>query len=178
MEAVGFAVAISGLIDATTKGIQYLNDVKNAPKERAKLAREVASLLPLLMDLSDQVEDTKSTDPWFGGLQSLGGDHGPLMEFKEAMEELAVKSKPAAGIKKIPRSLCWTLDKNEVNSLLSRVERLKTRIGLVLQQRHLYGPKTSFQTALTHSLQQTISGNEKGHRWTRSYYAGCCCRCT
>lgn len=158
--AMGFAAAILQLIDVTTKAVKYLNHVKDAPKEQAKLAREVASLLPLLIDLRYEAEEAKSTEPWFGGLQSLGGVYGPLMEFKETMEKLAAKLEPTTGIKKISRSLCWTLDKDEVNGILSKVERLKTLVGLVLQRDHLYGLKTFFQTAMTHMLQQIVSGNE------------------
>lgn len=152
VSALGLAAAILQLIDAATNAVKYLNDVRDAPKERAKLAREVAGLVPLLTDLKYQAEETKSIDPWFDGLQSLGGDHGPLTEFKEALEKLAAKLKPVTGIEKIARALCWTLDKNEVNGFLARIERLKTLVNHVLQKDHLYGPKASFQTVLTHLL--------------------------
>ena len=69
--ALGFAAGIVQLIDATSKAINYLNDVKDAPKDRARLARETAGLLSLFTDLRYRVEDTNSTDPWFVGLRSL-----------------------------------------------------------------------------------------------------------
>ena len=135
--AIGFAANIVQLIDATSKTISYLNDVKDAPKDRAKLARETAGLLSLLIDLRYQVEDTNSTDPWFTGLQSLGGEGRPLEEFKRAMEELAEKLIPTSAVKKFGRALRWTLDKKEINTILSKIERLKTLVGLALQKDHL-----------------------------------------
>lgn len=48
---VGLAASIVQLIDATTTVIKYLNDVKDAPKDRATLAREGSGLLALFTDL-------------------------------------------------------------------------------------------------------------------------------
>ena len=59
--AVGFVAALVQLIDITSKAVRYINDVKNAPKSRAKLAREASGLLSLLIDLRYRVEDVEST---------------------------------------------------------------------------------------------------------------------
>ena len=53
------------------------------------------------------------------------------------MEELAEKLTPTSGVKKFGRALCWTLDKKEINTILSKIERLKTVINLALQKNHL-----------------------------------------
>ena len=134
---VGLAAGIVQLIDAITKAIKYLNDVKEAPKDRATLAREATSLLILLTDLRYRVEEAKLTDPWLTGVHSLGVEGGPLDQFKEAMEELARKLKPETGIKKFGRTLLWTLDKNKINDIISKIERLKALVGLALQKDHL-----------------------------------------
>lgn len=57
---VGFLAAVVQLIDVTSKVVNYFNDVKDAPKDRAKLAREAANLLPLFTELRYRVEETKS----------------------------------------------------------------------------------------------------------------------
>jgi hypothetical protein len=135
--AVGLAASIVQLIDTTIKVIGYLNDVKDAPKDRATLARESTSLLTLFTDLRYWVEETTETDPWFTNIRSLGVKGGPLDLFKEAMEGLVTKLKPEAGIKKFGRALIWTLDKNDISNILSKIERLKTLISLTLQKDHL-----------------------------------------
>jgi hypothetical protein len=135
--AVGIAASIVQLIDTTTRVIRYLNDVKDAPKDRARLAREATSLLTLLTDLRYRVEETKSTDPWLTSVQSLGLEGGPLERFKEAIEELVRKLKPGSGVMKFGKALLWTVDKNEISNILSKIERLKTLIGLALQKDHL-----------------------------------------
>jgi hypothetical protein len=138
---VGLTAGIVQLIDATMKAIKYLNDVKDAPKDRAMLAREAISLLALFTDLRSRLEEAKSTDPWFTGVRSLGVEGGALDQFKEALEELARKLKPEGGIKKFGKSLFWTLDKSDISCFLSKIERLKTLVGLSLQRDHLWVPK-------------------------------------
>jgi len=72
---------------------RYLNDVKNAPKERAQLALEAANLLPLLNTLRDQVENADPNDPWIESVLELGGPGGPLELFKRTMDQLKRKLK-------------------------------------------------------------------------------------
>ena len=72
---------------------RYLNDVKNASKERSKLLEEAANLLPLLNSLRDQVENASPNDPWMESVLELGGPAGPLELFKRSMEQLQRKLK-------------------------------------------------------------------------------------
>ena len=133
----GFLAAVVQLIDVTSKVVNYFNGVKNAPKDRARLAREVTGLLLLFTDLRCRVEEvTTSTDSWFTGLRSLGEERGPLMEFKNAMEDIADKLAPATTMN-LGRALRWTLDKKEIDAILSKIERLKALVGLALQKDHL-----------------------------------------
>ncbi|KAI9774337.1 MAG: hypothetical protein M1840_004231 [Geoglossum simile] len=138
---VALAASIVQLIDATTKALKYLNDVKDALRDRATLAREVTSLLPLLTDLRYKVEEASSThDPWFAGVRTLGVEGGPLDQLKDTMVDLTKKLKPETGAKNIckrlARTLVWTIDKGQINNILSKIERLKTRVSLALQGDH------------------------------------------
>ena len=134
---VGFVATVVQLIDVTSKAVNYFNDMKDAPKDKAKLAREATNLLPLLTELRYRVEDTTATDPWFTGLKSLGREGGPLIEFETAMENIVDKLTPATSVMNLKRILRWPFDKKEVDVILSKIERLKTLIGLALQEDHL-----------------------------------------
>ena len=134
---VGFVAAVAQLIDVTSKVVNYFNDVKDAPKDRAKLAREAAGLLLLFTDLRFRVEETTSTDPWFIGLRSLRGEGGPLMEFKGAILDVALKLAPSTGVMNLKRVIRWPFDKKEIDTILLKIERLKTLVGLALQKDHL-----------------------------------------
>lgn len=98
--AVDFRALIVQLIDVTSKVTTYFKDVKDAPKARAKLAREATKLLVLLTDLRNRVEKNISTDPWLRGLMSL---REPFMKLKSAMEDIADKLAPATSLKKVLR---------------------------------------------------------------------------
>lgn len=135
---VSLVAAIVQLIEATSKVISYFNTMKNAPKDRAKLVREAYSLLTLLADLRDQVEENNSsTNSWFTGLQSLGEEGGPLMQFKNAMEDIANMLAPTTDFARVRRVVRWKSDKKEIDAILSKIERLKSLIGLALQKDHM-----------------------------------------
>ena len=113
----------------------YLNDVKDAPKERAKLASEVACLYPLFIRLKYRMDEAKVGDKWYESTRTLlGGSNGPLDQFRNALSDLAGKLVPAAGLKGFGRKLIWTLDKKECMDILAKIERLKTLTGLALQE--------------------------------------------
>lgn len=59
------------------------------------------------------------------------------MEFKSAIEDIANKLAPAPRVVKLTRVLHSTLDKREIVALLSKIERLKSLVGLALQKDQL-----------------------------------------
>lgn len=78
------------------------------------------------------MEETASTDPWIAGLQSLGAEGGPLMEFKIVMEDRASKLAPAASVVSVKRVFRWPFEKKEIDAILTRIEQLKTLVALAL----------------------------------------------
>jgi len=124
-------------LSLTKKPLRHPSDVKGTPKDRARLAREITSLLALMTDLRYCVEEATSSEPWFTSVRALGVEGGPLSQFHEAIEILAAKLKPESGLKGFGKALVWTLEKNDVLEILSRIERLKTLITLALQNDHL-----------------------------------------
>ena len=131
--AVGLIASIAQIIDATTKVLRYLNDVKNAPKARARVAQEASLLLALLTNLRYRLEDTNAKDPWVQRVMTLGMAGGPLDQFGEALEELAGKLQSSGTAKLVGKALSWHFEKKEVDDFLNRMERLKSFIALALQ---------------------------------------------
>jgi FtsZ-binding cell division protein ZapB len=139
MDPLSLTVSIAALIGTTTKVLGYINDVKTASKERAKLASEVTNLLVLLTSMRYKVEEIEQEkNRWYDSIRSLlGGANGTIDQFRSILEELAGKLAPATSLKKFGRALIWTLDKKECIDILDKIERLKTLIGLALQEDHL-----------------------------------------
>ncbi len=136
--AVGLAASVAQIITATTQVVGYINDIRDAPNIRARLAIEIASLTTVFTSLRYRVEELTSSDPWLLGVRSLGVENGPLGQFKEAMELLAEKLKPQSSFKKFGSKLLWTLDKKEIFDILSRIDCIKSLVGLALQRDNLW----------------------------------------
>ena len=123
------------LIELTLEAVGYINDVRKAPKTRARLAREATNLLTLLTDLRYRLEDVEtSADPWFHGVRSLFIQGGALQLYKEDMEAIAKKLNPRRGRTKFVSCLDWPLVVKDVDAILVRIERLKTLIAVALHQ--------------------------------------------
>ena len=137
LSALGLAVNIAQVIDGVTKIVGYINDVKDAPKDRARLARECTSLLEYLVDFRYRVEEASANDPWYTSARLLAGQDGPLIEFVEELEIMKAKLKPQKGLKKVGKSLIWTVDMRYINKFIQRVERLKAFISLARQKDQL-----------------------------------------
>lgn len=83
------------------------------------------------------MEEANPKDAWYGRLLSLGGEGGPLNQYKQAMENLAERLKPKSAVKDLQRRLKWTLEKKHIKETLDEIERLKALIGLALQEDNL-----------------------------------------
>ena len=133
VSAIGLIASLAQLIDATSKTLRYVNNVKNAPKARAQVAQEASLLLALLTSLRYRVEDIDAGDPWVQGVLTLGIANGPLDQFKEALESLARRLHNSGTAKSIRKALVWQFEKKEIDELLGKMERLKSFINLALQ---------------------------------------------
>ena len=114
----------------------YLNDLHNAPKERAQLAQEILGLLSLLITLKDKVENADPASPWFCRLHSLGQPGGALDLYKQRLDELAILL-AKVGSKSPGKDLFWSFDKKRIRDALTMIERLKSLINIALQEDNL-----------------------------------------
>ena len=119
--AIRLLASIVQVIDTTATAVQYLSDVRKAPKDRARLAQEATNLLSLLTTIRYKVEEANTVDPWFTSIRSLGVPNGPLDQFKAAMEDLARKLQPESRLKKSGKDLIWTIDKKECSEILTKI---------------------------------------------------------
>lgn len=130
---IGLIASLAQLIDAASKTLRYLNNVKNAPKARAQVAQEASLLLVLFTSLRYRLEDTDAQDCWVQGVLTLGTANGPLDQFKEALESLATRLHNSGTGKSVGKTLMWHFEKKEIDELLGKMERLKSSINLAVQ---------------------------------------------
>ena len=129
---LGLVASIVQLIDATSKVIKYINEVKDTPKERETLAQEAANLMPLLMTLKQRA--SSSDESWFSAVRLLGVPEGPVPQLQTAMEQMGTTLKKRR--KRRGGDLLWPSDEKECIVILSKIERMKSLIALALQDDH------------------------------------------
>ncbi|KAI9766598.1 MAG: hypothetical protein M1840_006409 [Geoglossum simile] len=136
MDPLSVTASIIATLQLTSKVIEYLNDVKDAPKDRAHCAIEASNLYNLLTALRYRLEEGTSNEPWNTAVRALGVKNGPLDQYKLMLEQLQTKIKREAGMNRVGYCLLWKFIKEEVMEVLARIERLKTLVQIALEMDH------------------------------------------
>ncbi|MCJ1402435.1 hypothetical protein MMC11_005655 [Xylographa trunciseda] len=131
MDPLSLAASITALLQLTSTVVGYLNNVKEASKERAQVAVEASMVYSLLTSLKYRVEDADPDDAWYTAVRVLGQENGAIDQYQAALELLAANLDTRHGTK-IGRALMWKFDKVEIMGILSKIERLKSLISVAL----------------------------------------------
>ena len=165
MEPRSVTASLIAILQLTTTVAQYLNDLKDAPKEYHRSGSEVLNLRSLLVKLLYRLEEGETTkheshhrnssngikqgeltpsapnlddiEPWYAAVEALNIKNGPIDQYKRALEQLQSKIGPGTSTHDIKKRLLWTFIKAEVTSTMARMERLKTLISIALEMDHL-----------------------------------------
>lgn len=137
MDPLSMTAGIIAVLELTATVINYLNSVKDAPKDRATCATEASNVYNLLINLRYRLDGATTHDPWFTAVRGLAIENGPLDQFKTALEQLMSRLAPADGLKGFGQALTWKFHKTEVENILSRIERLKVLTQIALEMDHL-----------------------------------------
>jgi len=137
MDALSVAASIIAVLQLTGEVIKYLNDVKDATEECQRCTTEASNLQSLLINLLYHLNQRKAGDTWYTTVRALNVENGPLDQYKQALEELRSRVETQSGIQKVKRRLLWKFSKEEVASILARMERLKSLVSIALGMDHL-----------------------------------------
>ena len=137
MEPLSATASIIAVIQLSRKVLGYLNDVKDASKERANCTIEVSNLHSLLTSLRFCFEEGSTDTRWYTAVRALAVENGPLDQFNQALKLLENNMTDGSRTKKAANSLVWKFKKGEIASILQRIERLKTLVEIALHIDHL-----------------------------------------
>jgi hypothetical protein len=137
MDELNVAASIITVLQLTGAVIGYLNDVKDAPKECQQCTIEASNIQNLLINLRYRVEKGQAGDPWCTAVRDLNIKNGPLDQYKQALEQLRSRVEIQDGVQKVKRRLLWKFSKEEVKSILARIERLRSVVMVALEMDHL-----------------------------------------
>lgn len=111
-----------------TKGlIIFIQDAKNAKNEKQKVKSEAAHLFVLLDLIYGTLNTSSDKSVCPEGLRTLDAADGPLEEYNDVLRNISTNTSGTkwAVIK-------WSKDKKEVESLLRRMERLKSHLNAII----------------------------------------------
>jgi hypothetical protein len=131
------AASIIAVLQLTGTVIGYLNDVKNATKECQQCTIEASNLQSLLVNLRYRLEQGHTGDPWSTAIRALNVENGALDQYKLALEQLLSKVEIQDGVQEVKKRLLWKFRKGEVESIVERMERLKSLVSIALEDDHL-----------------------------------------
>src|SRR5579862_8185400 len=114
MDPLSITASIFAILQLTSKVIEYLDDVKDAPEDRAQCAIEASNLYNLLTTLRYRLEEGASNKPWNAAVRALNVKNGPLDQYKLLLEGLQAKILREGGINKVSHFLLWKFVKEEV----------------------------------------------------------------
>jgi hypothetical protein len=137
MDGLSVAAGTIAVLRITGDVIGYLNNIRNAPKECQQCMIEAINLQSLLVSLRYRLEQGQTGDPWFIAVQALNVQNGPLDQCKQALEQLLSKTDIQDSIQRLKKRIVWNFKKEEVASILARMERLKSVISFALEKDHL-----------------------------------------
>ena len=133
-DPLSISASIIAILQLTTSVYRFVSDVKGAPSELARLRDGIGSACTPLYMLRDRLENN---DQELTSVYLLGGPDGPLNQFRKLLEQLVSRLAPKEGrwkdLDEFRKTLVWPFKKEEVQALLSAMERQKSVFHLALQ---------------------------------------------
>lgn len=121
MNPLSATASIIAILQLSSKVLGYLNDIKNASKDRAKCTVEILNLYTFLFSLRCRLEEGSSNERWYTKVRALRVEDGPLDQFKQALEQLQAKLTGGGALKKAADALVWKFSKEVTNGALDQV---------------------------------------------------------
>ena len=112
--------------------------MKGALKDRQRILSELYNVSSTLLVLEEQASQVQQGDVWSSTLLSLNRLNGPIEQFKTALEHLEKKLAPVEGWRKLGKKIAWPFQKEEIEEILSVLERQMPLFNLARQNDHMY----------------------------------------
>jgi hypothetical protein len=137
MDGLSVAASVIAVLQLTSEVIGYLKDLKDAPKDCQQCESEASNLHGLLINLLYHLNQRKTGDTWYTAVRALNVENGILDQYRQALVLLQSRVEIRDGIQKVKRRLLWKFNKEEVASILVRMERLKSLVSIALEMDHM-----------------------------------------
>lgn len=164
-DPLSITASIIAVLQLTQEVIKFCEDIREADSNATRLRNELSSTNEILYQLlssaamnaqshpvlrqdSGQIhaKSAKRAPKNLGGqlsipsrtLNMITQKGGPLDQYSECASVLKKKLAPQTGIQKARTAINWPFQKDEINTLIARIERFKTLFMLTQQEDHVY----------------------------------------
>ena len=137
MDPLSITASIITIVQLSCEVVEYLHNVKDAPKECRRCVIEVSNTQTLLISLRYRLEERQPDDAWFNEVRKLKDPGGPLSQYQQALDELRSRIEIQDALQGVRRRLLWRFSKKEVSNILAKIERLKSLISIALENDYL-----------------------------------------
>ncbi|GAB7324416.1 hypothetical protein MBLNU13_g08350t2 [Cladosporium sp. NU13] len=137
MDPLSITLSITALLKLTKDVGLYVKEAKDASDERKKFVRETSGLSGMLTTLIDFVNEEDPDSPWLFAVLELVAKDGLFDQFALALQQLKAKIGPTSGMRKLGQMLLWKHIKEDIQTLLSQMERFKTLADVALEVDHM-----------------------------------------
>ena len=136
-EPFSVGASIIAVLQLTATVYQYVSCVKDSSHDRSRLRDGIASACTPLYMLRDRLDEADQDASQLPSVRSLGGQNGPLDQFKKLLESLVDRLSCRYGrfkkLDELRRSLEWPFQKDEIEEILRAMESQKSLFHLALQ---------------------------------------------
>lgn len=91
-DPLSISASIIAVLQLAGTVIQYINDVKEAPRERLNLRDEISSASWTLHMLGERLGQADPDPIWFSSIQSLEGPAGPINQYKQLLDQIGFQA--------------------------------------------------------------------------------------
>lgn len=134
MDPLSVTASIIAIVQLTGVIIGCLNDLKDTSRDCAQCATELNNVRDILTQLTYRLDEASSNEAWHTEVRALNATNGPFDQYSSALKQLQSKLTSSTSSRtKIGSMISWKFSKEEVASILDRIERLKSHTLIVLQ---------------------------------------------
>ena len=129
MDVVSDVAAVVALVETTLKTIRFIQDLRDAKDDRAKVVRELEACAGILKKIVATVQQDAQSLP---NLASLVVPNGPLDQYKKEIEHLIPKLTSTHGVFAISKTVKFTTNKKKIQETIIRLDRYKSTFLICL----------------------------------------------
>ena len=133
MEPLSLLASVEAIADGTFKIISLINTIREGAKHRLRLFCELNALWVVLKLVQGNFESEEELgEAWLKMICVMDEENGVFDQIGEVLDTLKTKVQPQVGLRKAVQTMRWPFDKAEVDTLIARLERLKSAVNLAL----------------------------------------------